>query len=1297
MLTHDMYGKTLSASFQSSVNAYAQRVKPKVVITFLDSRHVDNLTITVTGDTSGNSSRGDRATQMNAQTMQSAYFFTPSQSMNGIARQTFTWGVCDAKDQYGKTITADGTWYVMPSDLDDNFEYGWMSNASSTSNVHSTYGGYEFSSPIAIDYTFTQRKVNKIKVSTSEFSGKIQSYKIEAYNNTLSKIFDVVDEIEEDQYLNIHSIPDTAGSYDIYKIVLTIYTTRNPLDKARVIEVEPLYEVDITDYIINHSVERVGELYESSIPIGGGGSSTASITLDNTTKVFNPFNESSTYGKYMKKDLKVNIYNGWSVVKSNSLMVNTVLTANMNTSVNTMSVSDASGFLDGNSSNTFTLVIAPNKINEERVLCSTRTDKTVEIISRGYQESSAQNHTVGEVVSFDPFEYINFGEFYVDEWTGSSSMEVTMKCIDKTKFLTEAQVTKGFHIQNATVGEAIENLMMRTNISRNESNQIYDFEDYGKHHAVAMYSFSEFAADRSGLVIIPGQGLRMRVWKIEVGKENTVKDITADALDRELSAYDRALRVKAYIPADYVAYSGTTTGGFNSNTQLCVDISDFSFTKNNETYSEYFNGVIDGYFIPTASGNHSINISTRNAGVRAYLDNTIIMDYWNNAASPTSTRNLTSYEYLGFYLNLDAGVPYKLRIEFYHGAGAQGSGKSFEMDLYSQIEGNSQVQIPLTSAYTTVVEDAVGTRNVTSVKNSKNRNHYKNDGLYIGAVEVNQPTGLVSKPNSKSVKVTTSSSIVIPYDESLNLASNSSSNYNNGEFTMELYVKFPTGSLSNAGTYVTNVTNSNSVNYGFTFFYNSVGNGFTLHDASSNKLVSSAGSLDNDKWYHICVTHKNQTLKYYLNGNHVDTETQSNPTSFGLGDITIANSSKDFLIDEFVIYNKCLDGDTIKNRYISTQIKPLTKFPHLYGNEKSVKQIIDDISLGDFGRFFVDENNKFTYYHFYRFYEPSIDQHYTVQKELSGNSHIISGEYNVQLQVNKVTVEVTDQVPALTTRKPLWNPPDGSTLASVTLRANIGPSDTVVPVNTTNNPPFNESGYIKISNEIIKYNALDSQNFLNVERAQFDTTAESHYTNDIVREARYYEIKYEGGPAFNILFPFVTSANTQYRSPTLIEVSKFITNPYSAELVLSATSALPSGNLAYVQGTNPLTGEQDFTSIAGIPIVAQEGSNQVKKQTAEITNSIKRYGTKEIVVNNPYIVNAVKAQEIADFMISKFGDPVPVLNITSIAIPQIQIGDRIRITELSSLDIVSSDYWVISHNISFGDTLEHQMLLRKAE
>lgn len=1283
MLTKDIYGKTLSNAFISATNAYAQKVKPKVTITFLDSRHVDNLSIT-TNDSYANSQRGTYAQQMAGNSLTGGYFFKPEQSMNGIERQSFTWAVCDDKDIYGKTIKADGTWHVMPNDIEENYEFGWRSNAVSTSNAY-VDGGYSFTTPIYLEYSFTQRKVNKIKVVTSEFSGKISAYRLDVYNNSLSSFYNTYSTIEKDEYYNVHIIPSNLSN-DVDKIKITIYSTQNKQDYARINEVSPIYEVDVTEYVIDHSVNRQGELWENSIPIAGTGSSSASVSLDNTTKIFNPFNPSSTYGKYMKKDLKINIYNGWRIVKTDSVLVNTQLSSNMTNVQTFLNVYDASQILNGNASNYFTLTIAPGTASEEVVLCSTRTDKVIDIEQRGYAGTAAKAHSINDVVVFDPYEYVNAGEFYIDEWSGGTEMQVSVNCIDKTKFLTEKQITKGFYIQNTTVGEAIKNLLMRTNISQNELSQLVPYSDFVKQNSIAAYSFST-PVERDETVVSPQQALRCRVWKMPAGKENEVKDIKADALDVTLSEYDKAMGAKPYIPPTYVSYSNSTLNPMNSNTNLAVDMQNFSFPNGSVTESEYYNGVIDGYYIPTSSGNQDFELIIRDGGARMYLDDTIIIDGWDIPVAPGVPRTLSSYTYLGRNLDLDANVPYKIRIEFYHKNGLKDTSNSLNLALWS---GS---QIPNSKCTTVVAEDLVGSRYTTFTKSLKNRNHYKNSGVYYGNVSYNQSSGLVSEPENKSIYLGTTGKVVIPYDESLNLVNSNSSAYT-GEFTYEIYARFNNGSFTGDGTYITNETTVSSNNYGFSFFYNTSGHGFTLHTPTGSKTLSSNTGIDTDVWDHFCVTYKNSVLKYYHDGVHVDTVSGVSLSTFGLGDITIGLATKAFYIDEFAIYNKCLDADQIKNRYITTQIKPLTKFPHLYGNEQSVKEIIDSITLADFGRMFVDEEDKFKYYHFYRFFESSIDQHSDVQKEISGNTHILKAEYNVQLQVNKVTISVTEQNPVITSKQGLWTAtPDPSSLAVVKLTQNINSSANTVPVSTTNRPPFPKSGYIIISNEIMKYSSINDTNFLSVERGMFDTTPTNHYANDLVREVRYYDIKYDNAPAFNVEKPFITGV--QYSTPQTIQLIKFTNGSYNAELILAASTNVNEGELAFIQGTNPYTGEVNFTSIAGVPVIKQDSSNLIKKQSASLASDIRRYGLKEVVIDNEYIYSAEKAQQIADFLIDKFKNPVPVLNINSLAIPTLQIGDRIKIVSLLSLDIQEKEYWVVSHDLKVGETLEHSIVLRE--
>jgi hypothetical protein len=68
---------------------------------------------------------------------------------------------------------------------------------------------------------------------------------------------------------------------------------------------------------------------------------------------------------------------------------------------------------------------------------------------------------------------------------------------------------------------------------------------------------------------------------------------------------------------------------------------------------------------------------------------------------------------------------------------------------------------------------------------------------------------------------------------------------------------------------------------------------------------------------------------------------------------------------------------------------------------------------------------------------------------------------------------------------------------------------------------------------------------------------------------------------------------------------------------------------------------------------------------------------------------------LADFIIDKTQTPVPIINISITTMPKIQLGDRIRITTLSALDISNTDYWVISYNMSIADNVTQNLVLRK--
>jgi hypothetical protein len=89
------------------------------------------------------------------------------------------------------------------------------------------------------------------------------------------------------------------------------------------------------------------------------------------------------------------------------------------------------------------------------------------------------------------------------------------------------------------------------------------------------------------------------------------------------------------------------------------------------------------------------------------------------------------------------------------------------------------------------------------------------------------------------------------------------------------------------------------------------------------------------------------------------------------------------------------------------------------------------------------------------------------------------------------------------------------------------------------------------------------------------------------------------------------------------------------------------------------------------------------------------YGLKELTIDSPYITSLEHAEKIAKFIIDKMSEPVPIVNISIMAIPTIQLGDRIKIGSLDAFDIIDGEYWVTSQEFSYGESISHSLILRK--
>jgi hypothetical protein len=1308
MITIDQYSKDLSSDFNTAIAAKAQKIKPKVVVTWLDSRHLDNLVVTT------NSSHA------NTSYPETGFYFSASEAFNGIERQSFTWGVAGAKDRDGDVIKADGTWHTMPSlittdlantQVGGNLEFGWWSASQSNASVHGTYSGYGFVTDPYIEATFTSRKVNKIRIITSEYYGRIANYTIYVYDSSNNLVVSFSDLIPASTYYKDHILSAALSTQNIAKIRVTVHSTRNPSDNARIQEVIPLYEEDMSDYVISMSLNRTRDIHETSLPIGGSEMGTASVEFDNTTKKFNIFDNSSQYGKYLKKELKVDIYSGWRIKKPSddyidNIYLDTFLTANANSTTTSLSVNDTSIFPSGGAGNHFVVILDKDTQSEELILCSGVTlPSTLNVVQRGYAGTTAKSHTTQSSVKFEVYEYVKNGTYYIDEWnTTSSSMTVGASMQDWTKYLVEKTIKYGFLLQNAYVGDAVKNLLMRSNFPRADIEKLSKYSQGAiERGAIASYSFKEETIDRSGNNIIPSNGLRARFWGMPSNKKDiSVKDILADALDRQLTKMDLALGETRFVSPSYVALSKS----ISSNSSNAIQLVDYSFTGANGTsYSDYYNGVIDGYYIPLASGNQNLVIYITGGGVRLYLDDALIINKWNTYESNTRLQSTT--------VNLTAGVPRKIRLEFYHPYN-NGPTSNFRLALYKVVGAGVDTLVTANECTTIAAFDSIGTKNASSNLTVADAYNMRNNGIYINNPKLSQPTGLISETQDGAVLLESNAYIRIPMHDSINISNANSSLYT-GKWTIEFYGKFNTGSFSSNGEYISTWANGTPTS-GFEFFNNSSSNGFKIRTLSNSvvitETVSSNTALSSNSFNHIVATFDGTKLYYYVNG-----DLKSNTTIVGsqiafASDITIGgrgasftanvgevapSTIRTFTIDEFQIYNQTLTPTQIKDRYSESQIQPLTNFAFLYGNNSSLKQIIDDITFADIGRLYIDELGKAKYEHFYRFFETSIDQHANVQSTISDSTYLIDGSYTVQLQCNKVDVPLSGLQKAIDAKQALWNIDNDTTITAVTLSSNMTANSNVAYYSSNSDIPFPNAGYIKIGSEIIKYNSKTGNSFNNLERGQFQTAAASHIINDgngsKIREVKYFNVSFQKAPAFNVQTPFITAIRID--EPDLLEIHKYIPYAYGAELIIAAANTAPVEKIIMLAGEDRETRYPYATSIAGIPVEISEQNSDIKSQTASVAESIKKYGIKDVTIQSNFINDAIHAQRIADFIISKTQIPVAILNVTTVIMPKVQLGDRIRISNFTALGITNTDYWVISYSRTIGSNFTQQMTLRQ--
>ena len=128
---------------------------------------------------------------------------------------------------------------------------------------------------------------------------------------------------------------------------------------------------------------------------------------------------------------------------------------------------------------------------------------------------------------------------------------------------------------------------------------------------------------------------------------------------------------------------------------------------------------------------------------------------------------------------------------------------------------------------------------------------------------------------------------------------------------------------------------------------------------------------------------------------------------------------------------------------------------------------------------------------------------------------------------------------------------------------------------------------------------------------------------------------------------------------------------------------------------NVTSGNWDnFFSIAGIPLIEEVGETEAVDKVESLIDNIRKYGNKELLIDNKFIQDEAYAQTLATWIISNYGLPVEIVSVDTMGIPQLQLGDRITLSALDQLDITNKEFWIVQKTTAFDGGVRNSMVLR---
>ena len=391
-------------------------------------------------------------------------------------------------------------------------------------------------------------------------------------------------------------------------------------------------------------------------------------------------------------------------------------------------------------------------------------------------------------------------------------------------------------------------------------------------------------------------------------------------------------------------------------------------------------------------------------------------------------------------------------------------------------------------------------------------------------------------------------------------------------------------------------------------------------------------------------------------------------------------------VSNFSFYDYALADDNIYKHFVSASVSLISTYRYLYAADETYWDAMLSIATADLGMFYIDEYGVFRYEFRNFIHEEIFERYQNSQYSFSDDLNIIEGNYINEVQTNKITVAVKKISIESTATSGLWAASDGESLITGTLAALMTPESNQIVLASTTDPYWLSSGYVKIDDEIIRYASINGNSLGGLERGYFGTTASWHSVGSSAREVKYFNVAYSSKPAAAVKYPLVTN--------NFVDVDKFSATASSSEIIVSVNEYAPKNMTYLLSGTNALTNIKDYFLLAGVAVSNSSSEELVTDMSSEITSNLRRYGVKELKIDNPFIQNSAYAKLVADYVLGYYQEPVRILEMEILAVPSLQLGDLITVSKFDDLGIVDKKYWVVSSSISYDGGIKHSLSLR---